>query len=74
MDNINFEECLNKLELIVAKMEDKNTSLDDSLALFADGAKLGAQCMDILKNSMGKVEQIIKDIDGLTKVEFAAKE
>ena len=40
MENVKFEESLQRLEEIVSKLESSNTNLDESLKLFQEGIEL----------------------------------
>ena len=44
-----FEASFGRLQEILTKMENPDTSLDDSLALYAEGAKLVKSCMQQLE-------------------------
>lgn len=70
---MNFEESIKELEDIVKKMEDSNTTLDESLALFDIGVKKSKECIDILNDTKGKVQLLVKDMEGLTATEFEVK-
>lgn len=70
---MNFEESIKELEDIVKKMEDTNTTLDESLALFDIGVKKSKECIDILNDTKGKVQLLVKDMEGLTATEFEVK-
>lgn len=70
---MNFEESIKELEDIVKKMEDNNTTLDESLALFDIGVKKSKECIDILNDTKGKVQLLVKDMEGLTATEFEVK-
>ena len=41
-----IEQSLQRLEEIVGQLGGESVSLDDSLALFAEGMKLSRQCME----------------------------
>lgn len=70
---MNFEEMMNYLQEIVTKMEDKNTTLDESLELFNQGVKASTDCIKILDEAKGKVEQLIKQLNGLSAIELEVK-
>lgn len=70
---MNFEESIKELEDIVKKMEDTNTTLDESLALFDIGVKKSKECIDILNDTKGKVQLLVKGMEGLTATEFEVK-
>jgi exodeoxyribonuclease VII small subunit len=55
-----FEECLQRLEKIVAELEKGDISLDRSLELFDEGMKLSGSCRKELEEAEGKVEILLK--------------
>ena len=57
----NFESSLNKLELIVTKLEDENISLEDSVKSFEEGIKLVKSCQDELKSAELKIQKLLDD-------------
>jgi exodeoxyribonuclease VII small subunit len=65
----NFEDSLRKLETIVSQLEDGELPLEQSLKLFEEGVSLAAVCKTELDAAEGKVEMLIKQRDGSTRVE-----
>ena len=61
---LSFEEALEKLEEIVAKIEEGELSLNDCLAEYEKGIKLAAFCANELKAAKAKVEKLQKENDG----------
>ena len=57
----NFEASLNKLELIVTKLEDENISLEDSVKSFEEGINLVKSCQDELKSAELKIQKLLDD-------------
>ncbi|HUR37575.1 MAG TPA: exodeoxyribonuclease VII small subunit [Terriglobales bacterium] len=55
-----FEECLRRLEEIVAQLEKGDIALEQSLALFEEGMKLSQTCRSELEAAEGKVEILLK--------------
>ena len=55
---INFEDCINELENVVAQLESGNLPLEQSLQLAARGQELAAQCEELLKNAELKLEEL----------------
>jgi exodeoxyribonuclease VII small subunit len=55
-----FEECLQRLETIVAELEKGDVSLDHALELFDEGMKLSSSCRKELEDAEGKVEILLK--------------
>ena len=59
-----FEASLAELEEIVAKLEDGDMPLEESLALFEQGIKLSRDCRDRLTNAERRIEILTQDSDG----------
>ena len=56
---MNFEDKMNRLQEIVAKLEKDNTDLDASLDLYQEGLKLSKS----LKDELNKFEDKIKELN-----------
>jgi len=63
-----FEECLQRLEVIVKEMEKGDLPLEQSLKLFEEGVLLSASCRKELEEAEGKIEILLKD-DGKLRAE-----
>ena len=59
-----FETSLAELEDIVAKLEDGDLPLEDSLGLFEKGIKLSRECRERLSNAERRIEVLMKNADG----------
>lgn len=55
---MDFEKLLLKLNDITNKLEDKNTTLEQSFELFDEGLKISAQCADILEKYSNRLENL----------------
>jgi exodeoxyribonuclease VII small subunit len=55
-DHVDFEAALRRLEEIVEKLDSGDESLEQSLALFEEGMRLKAQCVELLAQAEAKVE------------------
>lgn len=55
-----FEDCLQRLEVIVNELEKGDVSLDQALQLFDEGVKLSNSCRRELEEAEGKVEILLK--------------
>ena len=55
-----FEDCLQRLEVIVNELEKGEVSLDRALQLFDEGVKLSTSCRKELEEAEGKVEILLK--------------
>ena len=66
-----FESSLAELEDIVAKLENGDMPLEESLALFEQGIKLSRDCRDRLTKAERRIEILMQDSDGnLTAAEI----
>ena len=59
-----FEACIKRLDEIVNQMESGETTLDESLKLFEEGAKLAANCNKLLTNAELKITKLTQGPDG----------
>lgn len=59
-----FEESIIRLQEIVGLMEQGETSLEQSLKLFEEGAALSQSCYSILKSAEQKVAEIAAGTGG----------
>jgi exodeoxyribonuclease VII small subunit len=59
-----FEAALERLEVIVAELEQGELSMDASLKIFEEGVRLSKQCMKLLGDAEKKVEVLLQDADG----------
>ncbi len=71
--NVKFEECLQRLEQIVAELEKGDIPLDKALSLFEEGVKLSNSCRQELESAEGKVEVLLKQSGKLQAEPFEAE-
>ena len=64
VENMNFEDALKELELIVRRLEEGKTSLDEAIQAYERGASLRLHCEKKLKDARLRVEQIVVGADG----------
>lgn len=64
-----FESSLTRLETIVAKLENGDLPLEESLELFEQGIKLSRECRERLANAERRIEVLKKDSDGTLTAE-----
>lgn len=57
-ESVPFEEALQELEAIVARLEEGDLSLEESLVLFERGQILADQCNEQLSAATLRVEQL----------------
>tara|TARA_B100001094_G_C17694928_1_gene559810 strand:+ start:112 stop:360 length:249 start_codon:yes stop_codon:yes gene_type:complete len=58
INNLSFEEALEKLEIIVRDLENGQVSLDESVKYYEEGSKLMKYCEKKLTDARMKVEKI----------------
>ena len=58
---LNIELSLERLEIIVSKMESGEVSLEKSLVLFEEGMNLIKECQGDLKKAEQRIEHLIHD-------------
>lgn len=63
-DELKFEEALNTLEGIVAKLENQTAQLDESLELYEAGIYLVKKCSKMLDEAEQKVKVLARDENG----------
>jgi exodeoxyribonuclease VII small subunit len=74
-DDLSFEDALARLESIVQRLESGQAPLEESIALYEEGARLKALCEARLKAAQLRVEKIVVGPDGQPRgVEPAAFE
>lgn len=60
-----FEQAVSRLDEIVTRLGDGSVALDESLKLYAEGAKLIKDCSDKLSTARLKIEklQILPEVE-----------
>ena len=64
MEEKKFEDALKRLEDIVEKLESGNLELEESIQLFEQGVKLSLYCQQQLKQAEGRVQRLVKNLNG----------
>ena len=65
VDPLTFEQAMAELEELVARLEEGELPLDESLALFERGRSLSQRCNDLLDAAEFKVKQLDPGSDEL---------
>lgn len=60
VDALSFETALKELEGIVARLEQGQVDLEDSIVLYERGQALKAHCESKLKAAEGRLEKIVQ--------------
>ena len=66
VDQLSFEAALKELEGIVARLEQGEVDLEDSIALYERGQALKAHCEKKLKAAENRLEKIVHGAGGVT--------
>jgi exodeoxyribonuclease VII small subunit len=61
MTDLTFEDCLTRLEQIVAALEGGKLSLDESLKVFEEGVALSRRCSRYLEDAERRIELLTRD-------------
>ena len=61
MENISFEEALNRLEIVVKELEDGQLPLEKALALFEEGMWLSKFCYQQLEKAETRILELMTD-------------
>ena len=65
--DLSFEDALSRLEGIVSRLESGQAPLEESIALYEEGARLKTHCETRLKAAQLRVEKIVVGADGQAK-------
>ena len=75
MEDLTFEQAMQRLEEIVSLLEDGKAPLNESMALFEEGTKLSASLGKLLDKAEQKVTVMQENMQGeLVEQPFAAEE
>jgi exodeoxyribonuclease VII small subunit len=66
-----FEESMKRLEEIVCELETANLSLEESMAKFEEGVKLGKICRELLEKAEARIKVLVEDEAGTLREEDA---
>ena len=65
--DLSFEDALQRLEAIVSRLESGQAPLEESVALYEEGARLRKLCEDRLAAAQLRVEKIVLGPDGAAR-------
>lgn len=64
LENLNFEDAVRELEMIVRRLEEGKTNLEEAIQAYERGAFLKKHCEKKLREAKMRVDQIMIDNDG----------
>lgn len=56
-----FEDAMKKLEEIVGELEKGDFTLEESLAKFEEGLKLGRRCREIVDGAEARIKKLVEE-------------
>ncbi len=74
MQEIKFEDAMQELEVITAKLEKGDLSLDESVSNFEEGMKLAKKCNNILEEAEKKIKVLVQKDGKLEEEDFITEE
>ncbi len=74
MENLTFEQAMQRLEEVVSLLEDGKATLDESMTLFEEGTKLSAYLSKLLDTAEQKVTMVTVQGGTETEVPFDTQE
>jgi exodeoxyribonuclease VII small subunit len=69
LEQLTFEAALRELEAIVAKLEQGDVDLDDSIVLYERGQALKGHCEQKLRSAESRLEKIVPGPKGAERTE-----
>lgn len=70
IEEMSFEESMDKLEELIKRLEGGSLDLDESLKIYAEAVELRERCRKILNESERKVQILMNSSDGIVRNEF----
>ena len=74
MQEMKFEDAMQELEAITAKLEKGDLSLDESVSNFEEGMKLAKKCNNILEEAEKKIKVLVQKDGKLEEEDFITEE
>lgn len=74
MEDLTFEQAMQRLEEVVSLLEDGKAPLDESMTLFEEGTKLSAYLSKLLDTAEQKVTMVTVQDGTETEVPFDTQE
>ena len=66
----NFEINMEKLEKVVAELENENLSLDESVKKFEEGIELSKKCNEILQKAEKRITILLENVENYEEKDF----
>ncbi|WP_206098939.1 exodeoxyribonuclease VII small subunit [Paenibacillus nanensis] len=72
LEELSFEEAMQRLESIVSKLENGDVPLETAIDLFQEGMKLSQLCGGKLEQVESKIELLVESENGFQKKPFVS--
>ena len=72
-EEMTFEECLNKLNELVDKLENSGLDLDENIRIYEEAVTLRDRCRAILEESERKVQKLMETAEGIKTEQFSVE-
>ena len=72
-EDMTFEECLNKLNELVDKLENSGLDLDENIRIYEEAVVLRDRCRKILEESERKVQKLMETAEGIKTEQFSVE-
>lgn len=72
-EDMTFEECLNKLNELVDKLENSGLDLDENIRIYEEAVVLRDRCRKILEDSERKVQKLMETAEGIKTEQFSVE-
>lgn len=59
-----FEDAMSRLNEIVRRLEEGDVPLEESMKLYEEGMRLGAQCRSILADAEQRIKRLASELEG----------
>lgn len=74
MENMSFEESIEKLEKIASELEKGDLNLEESLTKFEEGMKISKQCNEMIENAEKKITILLQKDGKMVEENFIPEE
>ncbi len=64
MDNLTYEKAIKRLQEIVSLLENGEVTLEESITLYEESAKLSKYCSELLNKAELKIKQLTESQNG----------
>lgn len=70
IEDLSFEDSLERLEEIVGQLESGDAPLEEGLSLFEEGVALSRRCHALLARVEQRIQQLVREEDGTLSLDL----